>query len=71
MSRRPPDRSSPPLGELTGIGVLSAVLVGIGFGAGYWIASSTGAGPVVILVGLVIGITAAVWVAYSRIKRYF
>ena len=71
MRHPPSGRSSPSLLELTSLGGLSAVLVGLGTGGGYWIASATGAGALVIFAGLVVGITAAVGVAYFRIKRYF
>jgi hypothetical protein len=50
--------------------MMSAACICVGIGGGYWIASSTGAGAIVIFAGLVVGISAAVGAAYFRIKRY-
>jgi hypothetical protein len=49
---------------------MSAACIAAGTGGGYWIASSTGAGVLVVFAGIAVGIAVAVVAAYVKIKRY-
>ena len=57
------------LGELIGIGISAALCLAAGVGGGYWVGEATGAGTVSTLVGLCVGVAAAVAVMYLTIKR--
>ena len=59
------NRRGSSLRELASLGGTAAGCIVVGFGGGYWIGSATGA-----LVGLGIGIVAAILATYYKIKRY-
>ena len=65
MAQEPPSWS-----DLLGIGVASAVLVGAGFGLGWWIDGLTDSSPTFVLVGILVGIVAAGAYTWAEIRKF-
>jgi F0F1-type ATP synthase assembly protein I len=66
VSRKP----TPGGMTLLSMGVTTALCVGIGVGGGYWLDQTFKTGLVLTLVGLVLGVIAAVTAVYLEIKPF-
>ncbi len=62
---------SPSPGELAGLGILLAVSVLLPLIGGLVVDSRLGTAPFGVIVGMLLGIVAAVGVVYVRFKRYW
>ena len=58
------------IAEFATMGLSSAVMVAAGVGGGYWLGSATGAGTVLVLVGLGFGVIAAAMTMYLKLRKY-
>ena len=68
----PPKGAEEPSGrELIGLGVFLAASVVVPLVGGLWLDAGLHTGPLFFLIGLVVGIVAAVGVVYTRfVRRY-
>lgn len=66
VSRKP----TPSAMTLLSMGVTAALCVGIGVGGGYWLDEKFKTGLVLTLVGLALGLIAAVVAMYLEIKPF-
>ncbi|HXY43119.1 MAG TPA: AtpZ/AtpI family protein [Acidimicrobiales bacterium] len=66
MSNKP----TPSLATLLGMGVTTALCVGVGVGGGYWLDVTFKTGSTFTFVGLVLGVAAAVAAVYFEIKAF-
>ena len=66
MSNKP----SPSVGTLLGMGVSTALCLGVGVGGGYWLDETFNTGLVLTFVGLVLGMAAAVLVVYLEVRKF-
>lgn len=66
MSKKP----SPSIGTLLGMGVSTALCLGVGVGGGYWLDETFKTGLLLTFVGLVLGMVAAVAVVYLEVKAF-
>ncbi len=53
-----------------GLGVMDALLVGLGMAGGWAIDSHLGTSPLFVLVGLALGVVLCVLATYTEIKKY-
>jgi len=60
----------PGAAAFLGMGLSAAVCVAIGVGLGIWGDSAWHTSPVLLLVGLVLGLVAAVFLVISQIREY-
>ena len=70
MPQQPPPSSSPSGNELAGLAVLLAAVVVLPLILGLRADASFGTAPLGIILGLLLGIVAALAVVYVRFKRY-
>jgi hypothetical protein len=69
------DRRSPGDGisnaEMLGLGLYMAVAVSVPLLLGWWLGGVAGAPTAGVLAGVVLGIVAAGWIVYLRLRRYW
>ncbi|MBE7188868.1 AtpZ/AtpI family protein [Jatrophihabitans endophyticus] len=61
---------SPSWTTLVGMGVTIAAMVAVGLGLGLLVDSLTGAAPVFLLIGLLIGIVGAIGFTVAQFRKY-
>jgi F0F1-type ATP synthase assembly protein I len=64
------EKPSPKALDLMAIGVASALMVGAGLGIGFAIDSWLGSAPVATLIGLAVGLVAAVGSTIRQVRRF-
>ena len=71
-SRMPaePSKPSPSVGDLAGLGLFLAVIVALPLVGGLFIDQAVHTSPLGLLVGLLLGIGAAVMVLWAQLRRY-
>ena len=67
---RPPSQDGPGLWSLATLGLTAGVCLAIFVGGGLWLDSVTKRSPLFVLVGVVLGVVAAVTVAYREIRPF-
>lgn len=65
-----PEPSGPGLWSLATLGLTAGVCLAIFVGGGLWLDSVTNRSPLFVLIGVVLGIVAAVTVAYREIRPF-
>ncbi len=60
----------PGAAAFLGLGLSAAVCVAIGVGLGIWADSAWHTSPILLLVGLALGVTAAVFFVVSQIREF-
>ena len=64
------DKPSPNLLTLLGLGITSALCLGIGLGAGWGIDDLLGTRPAFIFVGIVVGVGMGVAVTWAEMRKF-
>jgi hypothetical protein len=64
------DKQSPNLLTLLGLGITSALCLGIGLGAGWGIDSLLGTTPAFIFVGIIVGVAMAAAATWSEVRKF-
>ena len=67
---RPPGQDGPGLWSLATLGLTAGVCLAIFVGGGLWLDSVTKRSPLFVMVGVVLGVVAAVTVAYREIRPF-
>jgi len=70
VAERPSQPPSPGGSELAGLAVLLAAVVVVPLLVGLWADASLGTAPLGVVLGILLGIVAALAVVYVRFKRY-
>jgi F0F1-type ATP synthase assembly protein I len=65
-----PDKSLPSAAAFLGMGLAAAICVGIGIGLGVWGDATWHTAPALLLVGMALGLAAAVWSVVTQIRQY-
>ena len=65
------DKKQPGIMEFAGLGMMNALCWAAGMGGGWFLDSLLGTLPLLMLVGLVLGIVAGVLASRSELKRFF
>ena len=60
----------PGVAAFLGMGMTIAVCIGVGVGLGLWADSAWHTAPAMLAVGLILGVTAAVFFVVGQIRRY-
>jgi F0F1-type ATP synthase assembly protein I len=60
----------PGVAAFLGMGLTIAACIGIGVGLGLWADSAWHTAPAMLAVGLILGVTAAVFFVVGQIRRY-
>lgn len=63
-------KPGPSLVTLLGMGVTTALCVGVGIGGGYWLDETLNTGLTFTFVGLGVGIAAAIAAVYFEIRAF-
>jgi hypothetical protein len=66
VSKKP----SPSFSTLIGMGVTTALCIGVGVGGGYWLDRTFRTGVLLTFVGLAAGLVAAIVAVYFQIKTF-
>jgi F0F1-type ATP synthase assembly protein I len=65
-----PPKPLPNAAAFLGMGLAAAACVGIGVGLGAWGDATWHTSPVLLLVGMALGLIAAVWSVVMQIRQY-
>jgi F0F1-type ATP synthase assembly protein I len=70
MAEQPADAAAPGAYQLLQLGACWGVLVGLGVAAGYALDRALGSGPLLVFVGLAVGIFSAAAGSYFLLRPY-